>query len=79
MKIIDLLNKILAKNTGKSLSKIIKDTERDNYLNAEDALKYGIVDERITLFSFDRRSCAVSAGDAYENHPWYEKKLDHEW
>lgn len=41
------LNKILAKNTGKSLSKIIKDTERDNYLNAEDALKYGIVDEII--------------------------------
>lgn len=41
------LNKILAKNTGKPLSKIEKDTERDNYLNAEEALKYGIVDEII--------------------------------
>lgn len=41
------LNKILAKNTGKPLSKIEKDTERDNYLNAENALKYGIVDEII--------------------------------
>ena len=41
------LNKILAKNTGKSLSKIEKDTERDNYLSAEDAIKYGIVDEII--------------------------------
>lgn len=41
------LNKILAKNTGKSLAKIEKDTERDNYLNAEEALKYGIVDEII--------------------------------
>ena len=43
----DKLNKILAKNTGKSLSKIVKDTERDNYLNADEALKYGIVDKII--------------------------------
>lgn len=41
------LNKILSKNTGKSLTKIEKDTERDNYLSAEEALKYGIVDEII--------------------------------
>lgn len=41
------LNKILAKNTGKALSKIEKDTERDNYLTAEEALKYGIVDKII--------------------------------
>jgi ATP-dependent Clp protease protease subunit len=43
----DKLNKILVKNTGKSLSKIVKDTERDNYLNADEALKYGIVDKII--------------------------------
>ena len=41
------LNKILAKNTGKSLKHIERDTERDNYLNAEEALKYGIVDKII--------------------------------
>ena len=41
------LNKILAKNTGKSLSRIEKDTERDNYLTADDALMYGIVDKII--------------------------------
>ena len=41
------LNKILAKNTGKSISKIAKDTERDNYLDAEAALQYGIVDKII--------------------------------
>ena len=40
----DKLNKILVKNTGQSLKKIEKDTERDNYLNSEDAVKYGIVD-----------------------------------
>ena len=41
------LNRILAKNTGKSLSKIEKDTERDNYLTAEEAVKYGLVDKII--------------------------------
>ena len=41
------LNRILAKNTRKSLCKIEKDTERDNYLSAEDALDYGIVDKII--------------------------------
>lgn len=43
----DKLNKILAKNTGKALSKIVKDTERDNYLSADEALKYGLVDKII--------------------------------
>ena len=37
------LNKILASNTGKSLKQIEKDTERDNYLNAFEAVNYGIV------------------------------------
>lgn len=41
------LNKILAKNTGKSIGKIEKDTERDNYLTADEALVYGIVDNII--------------------------------
>ena len=41
------LNKILAKNTGKSLKVIERDTERDNYLNADDAVSYGLVDKII--------------------------------
>ena len=41
------LNKILSKNTGKSLKTIMKDTERDNYLSAEESLDYGIVDKII--------------------------------
>lgn len=40
-----LLEKILAKNTGQTLEKINRDTERDNYLSAEEALEYGIIDE----------------------------------
>lgn len=41
------LNKILAKNTSKSLKKIERDTERDNYLDANGALEYGLVDDII--------------------------------
>jgi len=39
------LNKILAKNTGKPLSQIEKDVERDFYMDAEEAKKYGVIDE----------------------------------
>ena len=41
------LNKILAKNTKKTLRKIEKDTERDYYLDAREALEYGLVDKII--------------------------------
>ena len=41
------LNGILAENTGQSLERIQADTERDNYMSAEEALAYGLVD-RIT-------------------------------
>ena len=39
------LNKILAENTGKSIEEIARDTERDNYMTAEEALEYGLVDK----------------------------------
>ena len=41
------LNKILAKNTKQTLRKIEKDTERDYYLDAKEALEYGLVDQII--------------------------------
>lgn len=41
----DRLNSILAKNTGKSIDVIAKDTDRDNWLTAEAALEYGLVDK----------------------------------
>ena len=41
------LNEILAKNTGKSIDVIEKDTDRDNYMSAEEALEYGIIDHII--------------------------------
>jgi ATP-dependent Clp protease protease subunit len=42
------LNAILAKNTGQTLKKIEKDTDRDNYLTSKDAKKYGIIDSILT-------------------------------
>ena len=41
------LNEILAKNTGKPLDVIERDTERDNYLTAEEAKEYGLIDKVI--------------------------------
>ena len=43
----DKLNKILAENTGKSIDEIARDTERDNYMTAEQALAYGLIDKVI--------------------------------
>ncbi len=44
MKTRDQLNKMLAKATGKPLDQIAKDTDRDFFMNAEEAKRYGIVD-----------------------------------
>ncbi len=41
----DDLNKILAKHTGKKIAVVKTDTERDNFMNAKEALEYGIIDE----------------------------------
>ena len=48
IKVKENLNKILAKHTGQLLSKIENDTDRDNYMTAEEAKKYGIVDKIIS-------------------------------
>lgn len=42
------LNEILAKHTGNSLAQIKKDTDRDNFMTAEEAMAYGIVDKIMT-------------------------------
>ncbi len=47
IKIKDKINQILAKHTGQSLSKIEKDTDRDFYLNVQEAKEYGVIDEII--------------------------------
>jgi len=47
LKIRDSLNGILTKHTGQTLSKIEKDTDRDYFLTAEEAMKYGVIDKII--------------------------------
>ena len=42
------LNDILAKNTGKSIKQIENDTDRDNYLSADNAKDYGLIDKILT-------------------------------
>ena len=42
------LNEILAKHTGQTVEKIARDTDRDNFLSGEEAVKYGIVDKVLT-------------------------------
>jgi ATP-dependent Clp protease, proteolytic subunit ClpP len=44
LKTRERLNKILAKQTGQKLSRIEKDTDRDNYMTAQEALEYGLID-----------------------------------
>jgi ATP-dependent Clp protease protease subunit len=39
------LNSILAKNTGQNIKTIEKDTDRDNFMSAAEAQKYGMIDE----------------------------------
>ena len=47
IKLRERLNKILAKNTGQNFTKVEKDVERDYYMTADEAKKYGVVDEII--------------------------------
>ena len=51
LKIKKRLNNILAQNTGKDLEQIEKDVDRDNYMSAQEALEYGLVDK-----IFDKRA-----------------------
>lgn len=48
LKTRDQLNRILAENTGKPLDVIAADTERDNYMTAQQAKDYGLIDEIVT-------------------------------
>ena len=53
------MNKLLAKHTGQPLSRVEKDTDRDFWLSAEEAKKYGLIDEVIP--SADRRTAPAKS------------------
>lgn len=48
LKTREKLNRILAENTGKPLETIEKDTDRDNFMSAQEACEYGLIDKVIT-------------------------------
>ena len=45
LKLKQKLNELLAKHSGKKLAQLEKDTDRDNFMSAEEALKYGLIDQ----------------------------------
>jgi ATP-dependent Clp protease protease subunit len=53
----DGLNKILAEHTGQPIEKIQLDTERDNFMNVQEAIAYGLIDKHL-----DRRPAPPIAG-----------------
>ncbi len=53
LKIREQLNKVLANHTGQSLETIQKDTERDNFMDSEEAREYGLIDKVLTTRGAD--------------------------
>lgn len=49
LKLKDKLNKLLAQNTNQQIKTIEQDTERDNFMSSDEALKYGIIDKILTV------------------------------
>ena len=44
----EILNKVMAKHSGRNIEEILRDTDRDNYMHAEKAKEYGLIDEILT-------------------------------
>ena len=62
----DQMNRILSENTGQSIETIQRDTERDNYMTAEEALAYGIVDRIATTRGAAPTTIETKAKEAEE-------------
>ena len=45
LQVRERLNRILAKHTGQAIEKIQQDTDRDNFMNGDDATSYGLIDK----------------------------------
>ena len=45
LRLKDVLNKILAKHSGKTFDEVVKDTDRDNFMSAEEAKAWGLIDK----------------------------------
>ncbi len=56
LKIRERINEIIAKHTGKSVKQVALDTERDNFMSAEESKKYGLIDEVIEKHPSDTKA-----------------------
>jgi ATP-dependent Clp protease protease subunit len=63
LKLRDQLNHVLAHHTGQSVEQIAKDTDRDNFLGPDEAVKYGLVD-RVLRHRGDARTSETPEKDA---------------
>ncbi len=62
----DTLNRLLAKHTGQPVEKIERDTDRDNYMSAAQAVEYGLIDEVLTSVKRPPRDSAKSSAPSPE-------------
>ena len=62
LKIKETIQRILSKHTGQTIERIRQDTERDFFMDSEDALKYGIIDKVITKRKIQSESKKVGEG-----------------
>ena len=60
MKVRDNLVDIYAKQTGQTTEQIIKDLDRDNFMSAQEALEYGLIDQVIELSELDEMNPAAN-------------------
>lgn len=58
----ELLNEILARHTGQKITRVRKDSDRDYYMNATEAIEYGIVDSLLVRAQADEDSPEAAAG-----------------
>ena len=62
LRLKDILNGLLADHTGQTVKKIVDDTERDKFLSAEEAKKYGLIDKIIEYRDSEKKADAKEKG-----------------
>jgi len=73
LRLQDVIRDLLVKHTGQPLDKIVSDTDRDFYMNAESAMEYGVVDEILKKGAVDEKSTAAEKSAATEKNAVGEK------
>ena len=62
----DRLNRIMAKHSGQTFEKVAQDTERDNFMSAEEALEFGLIDKVLESRNAQQRAASNVSNEAVE-------------